>query len=132
MLSRQDVADLAASFQAAVSDSVADRVGRAAKAFVASHGRGHALVVAGGVAANTALRTRLGDVATRRGLHLVAPPVRLCTDNGAMIAWAGLEHLAAGGDLSADDGLALIPRARWPLDPHAEQIVAGGRGRHRG
>lgn len=132
VLSRQDVADLAASFQAAVSDSVADRVGRAAKAFVASHGRGHALVVAGGVAANTALRTRLGDVATRRGLHLVAPPVRLCTDNGAMIAWAGLEHLAAGGDLSADDGLALIPRARWPLDPHAEQIVAGGRGRHRG
>ena len=72
------------------------------------------------------------DGAARRGLHLVAPPVSLGPDNGARIAWAGLEHLAAGGDLPADDGLALIPRARWPLDPDAEQIVAGGRGRHRG
>jgi N6-L-threonylcarbamoyladenine synthase len=131
VLSHQDVADLAASFQAAVADSIADRVGRAAKAFTTGHGRGRALVVAGGVAANTALRTRLAGVAGAHGLHLVAPPMRLCTDNGAMIAWAGIERLMQGPP-DAGQGLDLVARARWPLDPDAEQVAAGGRGRHRG
>ena len=117
--------------QQLLADSIADRVGRAAKAFVAGHGRGRALVVAGGVAANTALRTRLASVAGAHGLHLVAPPMRLGTDNGAMIAWAGIERLMQG-PLDAGQGLDLVARARWSLDPDAEQVAAGGRGRHRG
>jgi N6-L-threonylcarbamoyladenine synthase len=70
------------------------------------------LVVAGGVAANVYLRGRLEAVAGEHGARLVAPPVELCTDNGAMIAWAGLEHLRLG----RTDALDFRPRPRWPLD----------------
>jgi N6-L-threonylcarbamoyladenine synthase len=73
------------------------------------------LVVAGGVAANRALRTRLADLAARNGRRLVVPPPALCTDNAAMIAWAGVERLRLG----LTDALDVSGRARWPLDPAA-------------
>lgn len=109
-------ADLAAGFQAAVADALADRTANAIDAFLDRHppaaGRARHLVVAGGVAANRFLRARLEALAAARGLAFAAPPPRLCTDNGAMIAWAGLERLRLG----LTDGLDFAPRPRWPLD----------------
>ncbi len=114
--SEQDVADLAASFQTAVADTLADRTANAIEIFRSRHPMERHLVVAGGVAANAALRARLTGLTGRHGLSLVAPPMRLCTDNGAMIAWAGIERLKLG----LSDGLDFSPRPRWPLDPAAE------------
>lgn len=116
-LKPQDMADLAASFQAAVADVLADRAENAIAMFHAKHapgsnGQGTHLVVAGGVAANSALRARLTDVAAAHNLTLTAPPPALCTDNAAMIAWAGLERFAAG----LTDPLDTAPRPRWPLE----------------
>jgi N6-L-threonylcarbamoyladenine synthase len=111
----RDLADLAASFQRAVADVVADRarnaLGMAAERGVAPT----ALVVAGGVAANAEIRARLAAVGAERGLPLRAPPLALCTDNAAMIAWAGVERLARG----ESDALDAPARPRWPLDPRA-------------
>ena len=104
------IADLCASFQRTVGDVLADRCGNAL-ALAPSP----TLVVAGGVAANLYLRRRLEEAAARHSARLVAPPVGLCTDNGAMIAWAGLERLRLG----LVDALDFRPRPRWPLDPHA-------------
>jgi N6-L-threonylcarbamoyladenine synthase len=111
----QDVADLAASFQAAAVESVADRVKRAAERFKNEYPDGRALVVSGGVAANTALRTMLQNTCTKLGLDFVAPPLKLCTDNAVMIAWAGVERLRKG----LVDTMDFKPRPRWPLDPTA-------------
>ena len=111
-LSETDKADIAAAFQLAVADVLAAKVTRAMKLTQAALGPNPRLVVAGGVAANQALRTRLAETAADQGFTLEVPPVALCTDNGAMIAWAGLEHLDAGERSSMD----LEPRARWPLD----------------
>jgi N6-L-threonylcarbamoyladenine synthase len=105
-------ADLAAGFQAAVCDVVVDRTDHAIDMFENRHGAGGRLVVAGGVAANQAIRTALADLARQRGLALSVPPMGLCTDNGAMVAWAGIERLRTG----AADGLDFAPRPRWPLD----------------
>ncbi len=105
------IADLCASFQRTVGDVLADRCGNALMLAPAS-----TLVVAGGVAANLYLRGRLESLAARHGARLVAPPVKLCTDNGAMIAWAGLERLRLG----RTDPLDFRPRPRWPLDPQVE------------
>ena len=107
----RDIADLAASFQAAAADTLADRTANAAAMFRRDCPAGRTLVTAGGVAANRSLRARLERVATEHGLEFVAPPPRLCTDNAAMIAWAGLERLRLGGC----DGLDFRPRPRWPL-----------------
>jgi N6-L-threonylcarbamoyladenine synthase len=82
-----------------------------------------ALVVAGGVAANAAVRRALEALAAEHGLRFVAPPQALCTDNAAMIAWAGLERLAAG---AAGDPLDIAARPRWPLDPAAEPVRGAG------
>ena len=110
--------DLAASFQAAVVDCLLDRT---ARALDASPGV-TALVVAGGVAANGAVRSALQALASARDLPFVAPPGWLCTDNAAMIAWAGAERFAAG----LVDPLDTPARARWPLDPGAEPVRGAG------
>jgi N6-L-threonylcarbamoyladenine synthase len=121
VLSAEDQADLAASLQGSIIASLADRTRRAIEIFRTCHPRGSALVVAGGVAANTALRRRLTALAAESGLAFVAPPLALCTDNGAMIAWAGLERLKLG----ISDGLDFAPRPRWPLDPKAAPVRSG-------
>src|SRR5271170_505059 len=110
-LSDGDVADLCASFQQAVGDVVMDRLRTGLQMFRDQIGNPTALVCAGGVAANQAIRKALHRVAFEVGTSLVAPPPALCTDNGAMIAWAGAERLALG----LTDTLAAAPRARWPL-----------------
>lgn len=110
--SDQDIADLAASFQAAVCDTVADRCRHAFEMFVESHGsKPPALVAAGGVAANLALRETLEKTCAPHDIKLVVPPPALCTDNAAMVAWAGLERLKAGFTSPLD----FRPRPRWPL-----------------
>ena len=111
-------ADLAASFQQAAIDCLIDRTGRALDR---SSGMS-ALVVAGGVAANAAVRGALEALAARHGLRFVAPPPALCTDNAAMIAWAGGEKLALGHR----DALDISARPRWPLDPGAEPVRGAG------
>ncbi|MEE7456875.1 tRNA (adenosine(37)-N6)-threonylcarbamoyltransferase complex transferase subunit TsaD [Methylorubrum populi] len=110
-LASQDVADLCASFQAAVVDVVVDRVRVGLRAFSAIAGHPTALVAAGGVAANGAIRRALASQAGEVGLSFVAPPLPLCGDNGAMIAWAGLERLRLG----LVDDLTVPARARWPF-----------------
>ncbi len=110
-----DAADLAAAFQTAVADVLADRCARAMDRFRAAHGPGGTLVVAGGVAANRTVRTVLEEVAAAWGFGFAAPPPALCTDNAVMIAWAGVERLRRGGG----DGLNFKPRPRWPLDETA-------------
>ncbi|MFG5118814.1 tRNA (adenosine(37)-N6)-threonylcarbamoyltransferase complex transferase subunit TsaD [Methylorubrum sp. POS3] len=110
-LASRDVADLCASFQAAVVDVVVDRVRVALRGFGAVAGHPTALVVAGGVAANGAIRRALAAQAGEVGLSFVAPPLPLCGDNGAMIAWAGLERLRLG----LVDDLTAPARARWPF-----------------
>lgn len=124
-LSRQDIADLCAGFQAAVADVVADRVARALARFAATlpAGQSPTLVVAGGVAANKRLRSRLQETVDAAGGTLIVPPPALCTDNGAMIAWAGAERLALG----ETDTLSVAARARWPLDDRAAPVVGFGR-----
>jgi N6-L-threonylcarbamoyladenine synthase len=111
-ISRQDIADLCASFQAAVTDVVVDRVRRAVEVLRGSAREPNAIVVAGGVAANHAIRAVMEEMASALGLTLVIPPPELCTDNGAMVAWAGAERLARG----LSDPLDAKPRARWPLE----------------
>ncbi|MCF4165662.1 tRNA (adenosine(37)-N6)-threonylcarbamoyltransferase complex transferase subunit TsaD [Zavarzinia compransoris] len=110
-LSDRDRADVAAAFQTVVGAVIVDRTRRALDMLPAPC----PLVVAGGVAANGHIRARLQELATARGIDFVAPPLKLCTDNAAMIAWAGVEHFKAGHT----DALDLKPRARWPLDTEA-------------
>ena len=119
-LAPEQVADIAASFQAAVGDVLEDRCARALETFAAESGRPGPLVIAGGVAANQALRGRLSAVATRAGTSLVAPPPALCTDNAAMIAWAGIERLRLG----RSDRLDFAPRPRWPLEQTDKEAAA--------
>jgi len=121
-LSSQDVADLAASLQAAIGDSLAERTRHAVRQFRQQHPTGSHLVVAGGVAANRVLRASLLGLAAHHHLAFVAPPPELCTDNGAMIAWAALERLKAG----FVDRLDFAPRPRWPLDPTAPKATGAG------
>jgi N6-L-threonylcarbamoyladenine synthase len=121
-LTARDVADLAASFQTCVGDCLSDRVGRALVQFAATHGLepgARRLVVAGGVAANRYLRARLSAVAEAQGFELIAPPLKWCTDNAVMIAWAGIERLALG----STDPLDVQARARWPLDSSAKPVA---------
>jgi N6-L-threonylcarbamoyladenine synthase len=111
-------ADIAASFQQAAIDCIADRLERALDRMDDVS----ALVVAGGVAANRRVRAALQGLAANRRLRFVAPPPELCTDNAAMIAWAGIERLRQG----ASDPLDISARPRWPLDPDAEPVRGAG------
>jgi N6-L-threonylcarbamoyladenine synthase len=123
-LAERDVADMCAEFQAAVCESLADRVRRAMAIADERLGwRDRHLVVAGGVAANRQILRALTDAAASRGYRLHVPPPQLCTDNGAMIAWAGAERFALG----LTDGLEFEARARWPLDAQATPALGGGR-----
>ena len=99
-----------------------DRSRNALAEFRRLHPEGSTLVIAGGVAANAYLRARLERLAEAEGARLVAPPQRLCTDNAAMIAWAGIERLRLG----LTDGLDFAPRPRWPLDPAAPPVGYAG------
>ncbi len=114
-------ADIAAAFQARVAESLADRTRRALKHCRKAGIPLTALVTAGGVAANGALRAGLTAVAAEAALPLVAPPPRLCTDNAAMIAWAGIERLTLG----VTDGLDFAPRPRWPLETPPAALEGG-------
>ena len=119
-LSERDVSDICASFQEAVAEVLIDRTTNALTQFQTDHDGGDTLVVAGGVAANRYLRERLSKLAAEANVRLVAPPQQLCTDNGAMIAWAGIERLGLG----LTDGLDFAPRPRWPLDPVSAQTTS--------
>jgi len=120
----QDVADLAASFQEAAARHLAQRTEKA-MALMPESGR---LVVAGGVAANSAIKKMLQQLCAANSWQLITPPPQYCTDNGAMIAWAGAERLAAGLAPQQDDAMALAPRARWPLaDPPDGGRLGSGR-----
>ncbi|WP_431021506.1 tRNA (adenosine(37)-N6)-threonylcarbamoyltransferase complex transferase subunit TsaD [Devosia alba] len=112
-LSDQDVADIAASFQAAVAEVVSVRASQALERFKAELPQARPLlVVAGGVAANRSIATALANVCETAGATLIVPPIALCTDNGAMVAWAGAERFALG----VRDPLDVTARPRWPLD----------------
>ncbi|MBD9374801.1 tRNA (adenosine(37)-N6)-threonylcarbamoyltransferase complex transferase subunit TsaD [Rhizobium sp. ARZ01] len=125
-VTEQDIADICASFQKAVARTLKDRIGRGLERFRQDFPGivEPALVVAGGVAANKILRTTLQELCDRNQFRFVAPPMALCTDNAAMIAWAGLERMAAG--LSADE-LSVAPRSRWPLDAAAAAMLGSGK-----
>jgi len=121
-LQDNDVADIAASFQMAVAESVVDRVRRGIEKFSELYPEGRALVMAGGVAANTALRTALVNLCDRMAFKFIVPPQGLCTDNAVMIAWAGIERFKLG----LTDDLDFKPRPRWPLDPTAAPAIGAG------
>lgn len=117
-LARADMADICAGFQAAVTETLAEKSRRAVAAFPA-----RTFAVAGGVAANRAIRDALATVAVDAGATFLAPPLSLCTDNGAMIAWAAAERMAKG----SPDGFGLVARPRWPLDASAAPMLGAGR-----
>ncbi len=123
-LTRADRADLCAGFQAAVAETLAEKTRRATLAFRDRHpGAPAVLAVAGGVAVNGAVRGALAAVAEGERVRFLAPPLALCTDNGAMIAWAAAERMA----VAEPDGLALAARPRWPLDAAAPPMLGAGR-----
>ncbi len=122
-LTPQDRADLCAAFQSAVAATLAEKSRRALAAFTETQGAPTAFAVAGGVAANRTLRAALETVAREAGVRLVAPPLALCTDNAAMIAWAGAETFVARGP----DALDAPARPRWPLDAASAPLLGAGR-----
>ncbi|TNF20076.1 MAG: tRNA (adenosine(37)-N6)-threonylcarbamoyltransferase complex transferase subunit TsaD [Rhodobacteraceae bacterium] len=122
-LTRQDRADLCAGFQAAVADVLAEKTRRALQLYLAEAPQMPLLAVAGGVAANGAIRQALEAVCTEVGVPFSAPPLSLCTDNAAMIAYAGLERMALG----RVDDMTLAARPRWPLDQSAAPMLGSGK-----
>jgi N6-L-threonylcarbamoyladenine synthase len=126
-LSEQDVADISASFQAAIAETLEDRVGRSLERFRSEFpgAARPALVVAGGVAANATIRAALQALCAQHGFAFVAPPLNLCTDNAAMIAWAAAERMRAG--IVEPDAMHFAPRSRWPLDESAAPLIGAGR-----
>lgn len=122
-LTQRDRVDLCAGFQAAVADVLAEKARRALDAFSETGPAQITFAVAGGVAANQTIRAALQDVAAAFGARFVAPPLALCTDNAAMIAWAGAELYRAGHR----DGLTLAARPRWPLDRKSPSLIGHGK-----
>ena len=122
-LTRQDRADLCASFQAAVADVLAKKTARALETYLAENPETPTLAVAGGVAANQTIRGALETVCADHAVDFTAPPLALCTDNAAMIAYAGLARFKAGHQ----DDMSLVARPRWPLDKKAPALLGGGK-----
>jgi N6-L-threonylcarbamoyladenine synthase len=124
-LSEQDIADVCASFETAVAETLQDRLKMAFAAFHETYPevKEPALIVAGGVAANATLKNVMTASAKMFGFKLIVPPAALCTDNAAMIAWAGAERLALG----LVDGLDFMARARWPLDEVSTPVYGSGK-----
>ena len=122
-LTRQDRADISAGFQVAVSDVLVAKSARALEVYLQDLTSGGTFSVAGGVAANAAIRARLSGLCAEAGVAFVAPPLALCTDNAAMIAFAALEQIPG----RAPDGLTLTARPRWPLDTGAPAMLGSGR-----
>ncbi|MDD9707778.1 tRNA (adenosine(37)-N6)-threonylcarbamoyltransferase complex transferase subunit TsaD [Seohaeicola sp. SP36] len=122
-LTPRDRADLSAGFQMAVADVLAEKTRRALAIYLADPVADPVLAVAGGVAANRLIRLKLETVAAEAGVSFVAPPLPLCTDNAAMIAYAGLERFRAG----EQDDMTLAARPRWPLDRTSPAILGGGK-----
>lgn len=123
-VSQQDISDICASFQAAVVDVLINRTKKMFDLFEASNPNTHKnLIVAGGVAANQEIRSALESICNDRGWNLVAPPLNLCTDNAAMIAWAGLERL----EHFPPADMQSAPRSRWPLDEASASLIGSGR-----
>ncbi len=120
---RQDRADLCAGFQAAVRDVLAEKSRRALGIYLESTPATPSFAVAGGVAANMAIRDVLETVSAEFGTRFVAPPLRFCTDNAAMIAWAGIERFRAG----TRDDMTLAARPRWPLDNRSPALLGSGK-----
>ncbi|MGN6583968.1 MAG: tRNA (adenosine(37)-N6)-threonylcarbamoyltransferase complex transferase subunit TsaD [Rhizobiaceae bacterium] len=125
-LTAGDIADICASFQQAVVETLEERVGRSLLRFKRSFPEvaSPSLVVAGGVAANAAIRAKLEEICRQGGFRFVAPPLQLCTDNAVMIAWSGVERLRAG---EAANGMDAVPRSRWPLDSAAAPLIGAGK-----
>jgi N6-L-threonylcarbamoyladenine synthase len=126
-LGEKDIADLCASFQKMAARSVGERVENAIERFRDEFPEltRAVLVVAGGVAANKAIRAALDGLCERKGMNFIAPPPELCSDNAAMIAHAAIEQIRAG--ITPDDTLAAAPRARWPLDERAAPKIGSGK-----
>lgn len=123
-LSDKDIADIAASFELAVTDTLSDRIERSLAVFKNDYPDKEAsLVVAGGVASNKAIRNSLQKLCDTHGFRFIAPPIGLCTDNAAMIAYAGLQHFIHGDRSSFN----IAPRSRWPLDEHSSPLIGAGR-----
>ncbi len=122
-LTRQDRADLCAGFQQAVVDTLAEKTRRAMDMYLAEAPSDPVIAVAGGVAANSAIRDVLESVCAEKGARFTAPPLALCTDNAAMIAYAGMERFRRG----ARDGLDLTARPRWPLDQTSPAMLGSGK-----
>ena len=124
-LKEKDIADICAGIQTAIADILADRCSKAMENFRAGMNdiNEPVLVIAGGVAANREIRSRLEAVCGERGWKLVAPPIPLCTDNAAMIGWAALERFE-NGERSHPE---ILPRPRWPLDANAAAVIGSGR-----
>ena len=120
-LTATDVNDLCASFQAAVVDMIIDRIRVATRLFREKIGPCEAIVAAGGAASNDAIRRAMARYCGEAGIKLVIPPPKLCTDNGAMIAWAGIERLGLG----LTDDMTFAARPRWPLDTNSETAHHG-------
>ncbi len=122
-LTRQDRADLCAGFQQAIVDTLAEKTRRAIDLYLQESPSDPVIAVAGGVAANSAIRSALETVSAECGARFTAPPLRFCTDNAAMIAYAGIERFRTG----ARDGLDLTARPRWPLDQTSPAMLGSGK-----
>ena len=122
-LTRQDRADLCAGFQQAIVDTLAEKTRRAIAQYLETSPSEPVIAVAGGVAANSAIRSALETVSAEMGARFTAPPLALCTDNAAMIAYAGMERFRTG----ARDGLDLTARPRWPLDQTSPAMLGSGK-----
>ena len=115
-LTQNDINDLCAGVQDSIIACLADRTGRAMQAFRSRHGSHKQFVVAGGVAANMAIRAQLSELAMQHDMELKVAPMALCTDNAAMVAWVGCEYMRAGKMPEQNEALKHEARARWPLD----------------